>query len=181
MNIFIDLGCYSGDSVEQFRNWRKVSFPDKEDWVIHAFDANPKFLSKWETMKDENTHFYLKAAWTEDTTLSFAVDSEDEPLGSTLMQGKKKIWDNNEKIEVEAFNFSEWLKQFENDYVIIKMDIEGAEFPLLNKMVADNTITIPAVLLVEFHPNKVVEYTTTDKIHLMKKIKDLGVDIKDWH
>lgn len=181
MNVFVDLGCYDGDSVEQFRNWRRLAFPDKGDWVIHAFDANPKWHDKWETMKDDNTFFHLKAAWVEDTELEFAVDSADKPLGSTLMPGKEKIWNNNEKILVEAFDFSFWLKQFKDDYVVVKMDTEGAEFPILDKMIKDGTITIPDKLLVEFHPNKVVEYSTQDKDRLVQLIKDLGVDIMEWH
>lgn len=181
MNVFIDLGCYSGDTVEEFKNWRRLSFPDKQDWVIHAFDPNTKWNKKWQKMKDGKTHFHNKAAWIEDAELDFALDSSDTPLGSTLMPGKKKTWDNNDKVTVNAFDFSEWLKQFKDDYVVVKMDIEGAEFPILEKMLKDGTITIPAYLLVEFHPNKVIEYTTTDKLELVEKIKSLGVNILEWH
>jgi len=48
-------------------------------------------------------------------------------------------------------------------------------------MINDETIYIPKVLMVEFHPNKVTEYTTTNKNDLIKRIEDLGVDIKEWH
>lgn len=181
MNTYIDLGCYDGDTVEEFRNWRKLAFPQKKEWKVYAFDPNPKFKQKWETMKDSNITFSNKAAWIEDTTLEFAVDSSDTPLGSTIMKSKKKIWDSSIKINVEAFDFSDWLKQFRSDYVVVKFDCEGAEFPILDKMVKDGTITIPNKLLVEFHPNKVTEFTTNDKTRMIDLIKSLGVDILEWH
>lgn len=181
MNVFIDLGCYDGDTIEEFKNWRKLAFPDKEDWIIYAFDPNPKWIDKWETMKDGKTFFNLKAAWIENTEMDFAVDSSDTPLGSTLMPGKHKIWDKSKKITVQAFDFSEWVKQFKDDYIVVKMDTEGAEFPILDKMIKDGTITIPDKLLVEFHPNKVIEYTTEFKNKLVQLIKDLNVDILEWH
>lgn len=181
MNIFIDLGSYDGDSIEQFKNWSKTSFPDKEDWIIYGFEPNPKFKDKLEALASDTVIISRKAAWVEDTTMQFAVDSTDTPLGSTLMSGKKKIWDKNEKIDVEAFDFSQWLKQFEDDFVVVKMDTEGAEFPVLEKMIADDTDKICDCLMVEFHPNKVVEYTTTDKNILIDKLKSRGVNILEWH
>lgn len=181
MNIFVDLGCYDGDTVEQFRNWRKLAFPDKHLWHIYAFDPNPAFHETWQTKDDAQTHFYQKAAWTEDGEQDFALEDSNTPFGSTLMQGKRKVWDSGIFIKVETFDFSEWLKQFEDDFVVVKMDVEGAEFPILDKMIRDGTIQIPDKLLVEFHPNKVAEYTTDDKNRLVKLIQGLGVDILEWH
>ena len=48
-------------------------------------------------------------------------------------------------------------------------------------MIDDGTLTIINTLYCEFHPNKVIEYTTTDKINLMKDIRDLGVNLVEWH
>lgn len=181
MNIFIDCGAYSGDSIEEFKNWRKLSFEDKEDWQLYAFEPNPKFKEYWDNQKHENLTFSNNAVWVEDTELEFAVDQTDTPLGSTLMDTKVNIWDKSPKIKVQAFDFSEWLKQFKDDFVVLKMDIEGAEFPVLNKMMADGTDTIPYVMMVEFHPNKVTAYTTKDKNAIIRKLQKHGVNIKEWH
>lgn len=180
-NIFVDAGSYDGDSIEQFKNWRKIAFPDKEDWIIYGFEPNPKFRDKLEALASDKVIISNRAAWIEYHTTQFALESSETPLGSTLMSGKKKIWDNNEKIDVQAFDFSAWLRQFEDDFVVVKMDIEGAEFPILEKMIADGTDKICDYLMVEFHPNKVVEYTTTDKNILIDKLKSRGVNILEWH
>jgi len=171
MNVFIDCGAYNGDSVENFKNWSKVSFPDKKNWIIYAFEPNPKFKDYWDNQPHANIIFSGKAVWIEDTELEFAVDQTDTPLGSTVMSTKRNIWNKSPKIKVRALDFSEWLKQFKDDFVVLKMDIEGAEFKVLNKMTADDTDKIPHVLMVEFHPNKVVEYTTTYKNGLIRKLQ----------
>jgi len=181
MNVFIDCGAYDGDSIEEFRNWRKVSFPDKEDWTIHAFEPNPKFDHNLKKKGGDKTFIHKQAVWIEDTNLEFAVDQTDTPLGSTLMSGKKNIWDSSPKIKVEAIDFSSWIKQFKDDFVVVKIDCEGAEFAILEKMIKDKTINIPHLLMVEFHPNKVREYTTTYTNELKQRIKELGVNLVDWH
>lgn len=180
MAIFCDIGCYDGDTVEEFRNWRKLAFPLLTEWNIYAFDPNPIFKEKWETVKDENTVFEQKAAWIEDGEIEVAIDSSTEPLGTTVMPGKKKIWDVSEKIKVPCFDFSEWLKQFRGQFVVVKCDAEGAEFPILERMLEIGTASVPNYLLVEFHSNKVEEYTTDDKIDLIERL-ERHTRVLEWH
>lgn len=179
-NIYIDIGAYNGDTVEQFRNWSKIAYPGK-DFIIYAFDPNPNFKKQWAILSNDKTTFSNKAAWISDGVAKFAVDDTNMPIGSTLMPSKVRAWEAFNKIEVETFDFSEWLKQFKNDFVVVKMDCEGAEFPILEKMIDDKTITIPNDLMVEFHPNKVVDYTSNYSNKLKDRIRQLGVNLTDWH
>ena len=179
-NVYIDCGAYDGDTIEQFRNWSKL-FYDNQEWTIHAFEPNPLQFEKLIKYRDKNTHLYSDAVWIEDGEMEFALEKSKTPLGSTLMKGKKKIWDKGKKINVKTINLSNFIKKFENDIVILKLDVEGAEFEILNKMIKDDTDLIPETIMCEFHPNKVMEYTTTDKLNLIKKLQDRGVRIIEWH
>lgn len=181
MNVFVDCGAYDGDSIEEFKNWSKISFPDKKNWELYAFEPNPKFKEYWTNQTHENLTFSNMAVWIEDTKLEFAIDQSDTPLGSTLMSTKKNVWDKSTKVKVQTFDFSKWIKQFKDDFVVVKMDIEGAEFKVLEKMIEDETDKIPYVMMVEFHPNKVREYTTDDKNNIIRKLQKRGVNIKEWH
>lgn len=180
-NIFIDLGCYDGDTVEEFRNWSKVAFPDRSDWKIYAFDPNPKFKHNWKKKSNDNTFFEQSAAWIKDGEIEVAIDQTDTPRGTTVMPSKVAIWDNFPHIIVKCFDFSKWIEKFKDDFLVVKMDAEGAEFPILEKMIRDGTDKLVDRLMVEFHPNKVREYTTTYKNDLIQRLQHRGVDIKEWH
>lgn len=178
--IFVDLGAYDGDSIRYF-----MSRPDAREYDIYAFEPNRKFHQQLADLWLEYPNIVLlsqEAAWIEDTQLEFAVDQAESPMGSTLMPGKVEMWDKSVKQTVQAFDFPTWLEQFaDDDYVIVKMDCEGAEFPILYKMLKDGNITVMNELWCEFHPNKVREYTTTDKLELMQDIRNTGVELTEWH
>lgn len=177
--VFVDLGAYDGDSIRHFMN--------RDDWKefdIYAFEPNVKFHQQLADLWLECPNMVFlsgDAAWIENTQLEFAVDQADSPMGSTLMPGKVEMWNKSVKQTVQAFDFSEWLEQFADDYVIVKCDTEGAEFPILYKMIKDRTLPIMNELWCEFHPNKVREYTTTDKLELMNQIRQAGVELVEWH
>lgn len=180
--VFIDAGAYNGDTLREFFGWRQL-LGDPNEFEIYAFEPNPNMQKALEDIASQhkNIEYIPKAVWVADEPIQFAVDTTETPLGSTVMPGKTNIWDNFGHVEVQGFDFSEWLKQFIDDEVIIKMDIEGAEFPVLEKMIIDKTIFIPKKLMVEFHPNKVREYTTEYCNDFIKQIKDMGVGLEVWH
>lgn len=177
--VFIDLGAYDGDSIRYF-----MKRDDWREYDIYAFEPNKKFHQQLADLWIDCPNIVFlsnQAAWVENTQLEFAVDQADSPMGSTLMPGKIEMWNKGVKQIIGAFDFSDWIKQFSGDYVIVKMDTEGAEFPVLEKMINDKTLTIINELWCEFHPNKVREYTTTDKYNLMDRIRGAGVELTEWH
>lgn len=180
--IFIDAGAYDGDTIREFFNWGKM-IGDPNEYEIYAFEPNPnmyKILDDTASQHD-NVTFINKAVWIEDGQIEFAVDTTATPLGSTAEVSKSSIWDTMPHETVESVDFSNWIKQFDGCEVLLKMDIEGAEFSVLSKMLKDGTMKIVNKLMCEFHPNKVSAYTTTDKDDLIKKIEAEGVEVKLWH
>jgi FkbM family methyltransferase len=180
--IFVDLGAYDGDSIKAFMRRRNlVTRPSEFD--IYAFEPNPKFWLDLTALPYTNiVSIDNSAAWVEDGIFPFAIDETETPMGSTLMSGKINIWEKFDKVETRCFDFSGWLKQFKKkDYIIVKMDVEGAEREILNKMLQDGTASMMNELWVEMHPNKVVDFTTTEAQELKQKIIEAGVIVKDWH
>ncbi len=182
--IFIDLGAYDGDSIQFFLTKAQDLPAPASKFAIYAFEPNPKFFLKLNELMDVTPQIKQisnQAAWIEDGEKQFAVDQAAGPMGSTLMQSKVEIWNKSKIQTMQTFDFTEWVQQFEKQYVIVKMDIEGAEFPILNKMLQDKTIGAINELWCEFHPNKVREYTTTDKNELMAAVRAAGVKLVEWH
>lgn len=170
MRVYIDCGAYSGDTLDC-----EALFNFKADRKI-AFEANPRFIKKLEKTDAEVHH---KAVWTKDGEMDFYVDRAIKPLGSTLYKTKaNKLL--TKKITVETIDFSRFIEELEADEILIKMDIEGAEFPVLDKMISRSSFMKVKKIYCEFHPNKVTEYTTTDKIALINRLKSF-IDIEEWH
>ncbi len=182
--IFVDLGAFDGDTIDYFLH-KAEGLPAKASrFRIYAFEPNPKFFVRLSELMDSTPQIKQisnQAAWIEDCEMEFAVDQAESPMGSTLMPGKREMWSKSAKQKVQAFNFPEWLEQFVDDYVIVKCDIEGAEFVIFDKMLKDGTLNLMDELWCEFHPNKVREYTTTHKNELMADIRAAGVNLKEWH
>lgn len=171
MKVYIDCGAYTGDSVDC-----DFLFNFKADKKI-AIEANERMIPFVE--KEGFDEVINAAVWIINDVVTFYQDQSTQPLGSTIKGSKTTgIF---KPVQVNAIDFSEFIQKYKDDEVLIKMDIEGAEFDVLRKMIDDGTINIPKKLFVEFHPNKVPEYTTTDKLDLINEIKTLGVDIMEWH
>ena len=74
-------------------------------------------------------------------------------------------------INVKIINFSEYLQQKSKEFetIVVKMDIEGAEVDLLEKMIDNNTIKLINYLYVEFHS----QYQEFPKSIITKKQKNM--------
>ncbi len=175
--IFIDAGAYNGDSIDAFRKMQA----DAHQYEVYAFEPNPAYMVELEA---KHVNVIDKAVWIEDTPISFYI-GELDGTGSTVLKGKKSGEVNyKEPKEVMGLNLNNWIiENFEpSDYIILKMDIEGAEFEVLPSMIEGNSIMYIDQLWCEFHPNKIPQYKTTDKINLIKKLKAFEhLVLSEWH
>lgn len=174
MNIYIDLGTGDGDTILQFRNW-KYLLGDKanEEWVAYGFEPNPAMERKWKRHIKADTIISKKAAWIEDGEIELSVQS---PYYKTSVMREKTGWYGGDKIFVPCFDFSLWLERFRGDFVILKSDCEGAELPILTKMIKDGTDDIPSFTFVEWHDGKMPTYES-NKHEILDKYRG---DIKEW-
>jgi len=163
--IYIDLGAFNGDTIQRFLDGEMdCDYPVlSKEFEIYGFEPNPKLFILLSKQYKDNNNIYLsnKLVYTNSDTIDFYIDpSSTSPMGSTAIKSKGTEL-NGRVIQAECFDFSEWIKQFKGCYIFVKMDIEGAEFEVLEKMKIDGTDKMINELLVETHPNKCREYTTT--------------------
>lgn len=149
--IFIDCGAHKGESVEHFGG--KIS--DWVDYIKYCFEPNLELKKYFGNRKD--VIYIPKIVWTKNSILAFYL-SPNEGGGSSIY--KNKTTGNlsaNNYINVEAIDFNEWLikNTKENDFIILKMDIEGAEYPVLNKLMDEDNLRRVNRLFVEFHWSRV--------------------------
>lgn len=139
--IMIDAGYYVGKALDYY-----APLMD-ETWKVYAFEPNP-YLNVDETSKHFpfRVEWIKKAVWTEDGEIDFALGGRDD--ASHI----KEIRPTTDKtIKVPCINFSKFVSELPETTIVCSMDIEGAEFPVLEKMLNDGTAKRLSLLDIEFH------------------------------
>jgi len=169
--IFVDAGAHEGETIAHFE---KSNLYSQHPWEMFAFEANPNLIP--DIPKKPNLTVLNKAVWTEDGTVEFYLG--ENTLSSSLL-GDKKPGLSKTPIRVESVDFGQWLKKnfSKDDVIFVKLDIEGAEYDVLDKMLKDESITYVDRLYVEFHNEKVGVPEERDK-ELITAIQKRGVVIK---
>jgi FkbM family methyltransferase len=182
-NIFLDCGTHYGEGLSNFANM----FNMDKTWDIYSFEPN-KYL--WEEHnkqnENENIKYINKAIYINNDTISFNIAYPNTDASSIY---KNHIGDNfYETLQAECLDLSQFiLDNFsKDDFIVIKMDIEGAEYEVLRKMIKDNSILYINELFVEFHSHK-DEFAITENgenknttFELVKHIESLGIKFKHW-
>ncbi|KKR46301.1 MAG: Glycosyl transferase family 2 domain-containing protein [Parcubacteria group bacterium GW2011_GWC1_40_13] len=175
MKVFIDLGAYDGDTIEKaLKLYSDFDF-------FYAFEPYLPNLEKLRQKFKGNKKIIIfdKAAATHDGKANFFLHKDigkrkDADEGSTLEKTKNNI-DVSNSIEVDTVDFSKFiLENFkDSDEIILKIDIEGSEYDLLEKMIADKSIKYMSKLYCEWHKHK-TDITEERHISLIKKLNQLG-------
>ncbi len=162
--IFIDLGGNKGQSITLFLD----NYPGAEDFEIHTFEPN-KIL--WETLGTFPAILHKEIAWTHDGEMDFFVAKQS--VGSTVVQGKMsgKV-DYLNPLKLPCIDFGKWIEQYEEDYLVVKMNIEGAEYDILRHMDESNTLKYMDKLYVQFHDNHKIEGFDVEKTNKLKEVLD---------
>jgi len=169
--VFLDCGANRCHATQIFLNQGFT------DWEYHLFEPNKNLVKHYDEIVRKypqvNFNYYNKAVWIEDGAKEFYF-SRRGAEGSTIVKEKfsnKVDFDNPEL--VATFDFSSWVKESfsAEDYVILKIDIEGAEYEVLGKMVDDGTIDYANQIIVEWHGRR--QMRCTQRHHdLYAKVKE---------
>ncbi len=144
---------------------------------VHAFDPTPSSI---DMLGDRDLpgqfHFHPWAVAAEDGSLTFypcvKKDGSKSDIMYTMIAGEASV---DDPIEVPAFSLSSITTKLDHDRIdLLKMDIEGAEYEVLDGLLASDIK--PTQLLVEFHhrfPGIGLEKTAD----MIKRLGDAGYKI----
>jgi FkbM family methyltransferase len=109
---------------------------------------------KWRSLIQSRVYPHLEfinhAVWTKNETLTFALSHDESTVfGSTRVT--EKVSELQGLTKVHGLDFDQWLSHHVSvdDFVIVKMNIEGAEIPVLEKLIATGHIGLIDQLYVE--------------------------------
>lgn len=149
--LFIDCGGYDGCSAVKF-------ILQNPQFDSITFEPNPTL---WSHYSDVPTTLIKKAAYTHGGTVTFTIDETDAD-GSSLVESKKIDWHgkvaNEEcpKIEVGCVDLAELIRRAASQYqkIVLKLDIEGAEYDVLEKLIQEDLVKHLTIIYAEFHWHK---------------------------
>lgn len=149
--IFIDIGGHLGETVRRF--YREV--PDADEYEIYSFEPDFETFKKLDANVGhiKNVNLINAMMGTRDGIVDFFVGRDNQNEGGTSIRGKQTGKVNYEKpIKVESINLARWLKSnVDGDYVILKMNIEGGEYDLMEMMLDEDLLVDKCFIQLHAH------------------------------
>ena len=168
MNYFLDCGTHFGQGITQISSiYNMDSF-----WKIYTFEANPttfKIFNENQYNEIKLRYPLLESMWcaisnkTGEMQMNIEIPPNEGETGQGSSIINKTLWNPqngtltfaDSTVTVPTINFSEWIlnniHKNPGDTVIVKLDIEGSEYSVLEQMLEDGSINLIDELLVEFH------------------------------
>lgn len=132
--------------------------------IVHAFEPNPFAFAELQNRFGGNSavHLYQKGVWHRPTTMKLFLhewSDQDEvkwSTGSSLLSFKKNVREDK-SVDVEIIDLVAFIRDLNQPVGVLKIDIEGAEVELLERIIADETYRVIRWILVETHDHKIPE------------------------
>jgi FkbM family methyltransferase len=167
-------------------------------WKIYSFEPNRESFNVLKNVeyKDCNINSINSGIWTFDGELEFNPEKTNPKYGGnqdgegstfmTLENWRIKIPSNPgagdfiDSYIVDVTDLSKFIENLEDrEYLLIKMDIEGSEYPVLRHLIKEGTISKIDDLYVEFHDWAMATEDSNTTSSLIQEIKNLGINIRD--
>ncbi|WMT92605.1 FkbM family methyltransferase [Pelagibacterium sp. H642] len=157
--LYLDLGANNGDTIAAELASSRIDF-------CWGFEPNPQLASKLrQRFKDDPVEIVEAAAWIVEGVRPLYLG---HPLSSTLLAGKVALPDYPEfaityevSVDVRTVDTAGWLRDHipDGDAITMKMDIEGAEYEVLQRLLESGEIDRIDELRCEFHPERFPAYS----------------------
>lgn len=182
-NVFLDLGTHGCQGLHGFAT-SVLNFD--ETWDIHTFEPN-KLLHPINCIEqfDFKVTSHKKAVWIKEGTSVFKQYGGDGKSQGSLLEetyGDKHYNDYHDSIEVETIDFLNFIHTFDpNQNIYIKMDIEWAEWAVLEDLLSRGWPKNIKHIWIEFHGVIGNQFYKNKSIWLMDQIREKGCEVTEWH
>lgn len=164
--VFIDLGAHNGCSVRMFcDNWN-----DYTEYEIHSFEPH-----------DERYNLLVETGVDLGLNNFFPIHKAAYDTNDNRYFDGWELTKHPNSIEVPCVDISQYiLDNFSSDdYIILKFDIEGSEYAVINKMYNDGSLSYINEVFGELHgPKK--RYTIKHNDTLIRQIEEQGLKLYNW-
>jgi FkbM family methyltransferase len=194
--IFIDCGTHMFQGFNKFVEILKID----KDWKCYSFEANPITYNVSKNIYldlinngYDITHENVALSTTNgEVVINCQLLNENATgVGSNILfppPPRDIIWGDfnylDYKISVKSIDFIDFLKTVcsKDNYVAVKMDIEGSEFDILDKLMDEFDVSFINEIYVEFHERffEDIEKYKEKKTKYINFFNENGVVFHEW-
>jgi FkbM family methyltransferase len=173
MKIFIDLGAFEGDTIAlALKKYKDLD-------IVYVFEPLEENFKKCKERYGAMPSIVLNnaAADIADGESPLYLGKDHGSLGGTLCKDKTTSYQDRTTM-ARTVDFSRFLKEHvaADDDVILKIDIEGKEYDLLEKMIKDATLRLVREIFCEWHHDRMA---LDDERHLrlIRRLRGSGFSL----
>ncbi len=179
-DIAIDCGANVGDVTLELA---------RTGATVHAFEPNPAAFAVLEERVGDahNVRLHRQAVLDHagDARLYLHVDDSSDPVaasvGSSLLPYKGNV-DVERYVDVEAIDLASFVLALDRPVKVLKIDVEGAECPIVHHLLDTRAIDRVDTALVELHDRHIPELRSENQ-RLRERIEREGLAARvltDW-
>jgi FkbM family methyltransferase len=194
MKYFLDCGTHLFQGLKEFNKIYKFD----NSWKIYSFEANPitykqskEFLSDGLenldiihqnlAVSNEDSEIQINCQILPDSANGQGSNILKDPPNRDIAGGYDFKWHTE---RVKCFDLSSFIKDLKDvEVLILKLDIEGAEFQVLEKIINDKSYEKINEMYVEFHErffiNEIQKYTNL-KNNYINFFNNNNIKITTW-
>jgi FkbM family methyltransferase len=181
MKVILDFGTNTGEGL---RSIIKILSKDQnlDNWQIRCFEPNNDILLDESLAKLPNIELNRQAVWNGNGRVQFSICPISSEGSSVKCLIDQAHFGHDNIITVDCVDIHTILSQYTtNDFIIIKLDIEGSEFTVLRRIIETGHASKINRLFVEWH-TAIMSTESKDSEHQLRAAAlAVGLRIEEWH
>ena len=182
-NIFIDGGANKGQSTESFVDrYKQLNFKTKlSNWEIYIIEPIKEcnhYLSKIkDKYKEYNINIIPKAIGINNNEISIYGGGGCSESNTIIPNIASSL-----SYKVKSLHLSKWIKENfnKNDYIFLKLDIEGAEYMVIEDLYKTKILSYINEFHGELHSIK-KGFNINDDLILIERLKEYNLKLYSWN
>ncbi len=168
-DIVVDLGCCGYERNGKMEDSIFTLVKRFKPAVLFGFDPHPGLKEGVGQVHGTTVITSRRAAWTHDVGVGLSVNGNCTHVGADTSSGS---WD-----EALSFDLAKWVRALPFAKIVLKLDVEGAEYVLLPYLIEQDLMDRFSRVLVEWHKGKLANGYESDVASIVKQI---SCPIEEW-
>jgi hypothetical protein len=164
-DIVVDLGCCSYQHGQFVEDSIQTLIKRFSPTVLFGFDPHPGLPDAVGQVYGTTVVTSRRAAWTHNGEVGLSL------------QGDCTHVDLDEEQRAKAFDLAAWIRTLPEARIVLKVDIEGAEYVLLPHLIDQDVMSRFSHVLIEWHEGKLANGFESDRASILAGIQ---CPVEEW-